>query len=90
MQLTIGHPLELEQAIKATFHAGQAHWAGWQCPVTGATCASCWHFEPDKKKPNQGVCHKRKQLLGKAGKPFPASALACKFYEASTAASNSI
>ena len=83
--LTRGQAPDFALAIAETY-PGQASWAGWN-GAPGEICADCKYFaERDRGWKREGLCLKAKALSQNRKKTLPripASARACRYWEAS-------
>jgi hypothetical protein len=79
--LTQGQAPDLARCIANT-HIGQAAWAGWHAPKE--TCGDCRFFDRGKHGKPKAICLKHQALdfpKHRKGKPIPATARACRFWE---------
>jgi hypothetical protein len=61
-------------------YIGQAHFALSGPP--GKTCGDCRHFADERGQ--RGRCQKFTHLTDRIGKPYPAYARSCKYFEEKT------
>ncbi len=82
-RLCRGHEAQLHSAMLETY-PGQAHLAGFNCPIPGARCETCAHFLKQQRN-KKGRCAVYRRLRQSDGPSFPAEAIACRHYEVGAA-----